>query len=178
MSENLASILTDTAEKHGDRIAVKLDDLEVNYAILNEGSKRIAGLLRAKGVEPGERVGIMLPNVPYFPTAYYGILRAGCIVVPMNVLLKGREVQFYLEDSGAKLLFAWHDFADAAETGAGEAGADCILVKPGEFEQLVMDQEPVEELADTAADGSWTCPRRTSSSARCRYSTPSARPAT
>ena len=54
----------------------------------------------------------------------------------MNVLLKGREVAFYLEDSGAKLVFAWHDFAEAAEAGAAQAGAECILVKPGEFEQL------------------------------------------
>ena len=56
----------------------------------------------------------------------------------MNVLLKGREVTFYLEDPGAKLVFAWHDFAEAAEEGAAEAGAECILVKPGEFEQLVL----------------------------------------
>jgi long-chain acyl-CoA synthetase len=152
MSENLASIPTETAEKHGDRLAVKLDDTEVNYAVLNEGTKLIAGLLREKGLEPGDRAGIMLPNVPYFPTIYYGILRAGCVVVPMNVLLKGREVNFYLEDSGAKLLFAWHDFGEAAEQGAGEAGAEPIMVKPGEFEQLVMEQDPVEELADSAAD--------------------------
>ena len=51
----------------------------------------------------------MLPNVPYFPVVYYGILRAGGVVVPMNVLLKEREVSFYLEDPGAQLVFAWHD---------------------------------------------------------------------
>ena len=79
----------------------------------------------------------MLPNVPYFPVVYYGILRAGGVVVPMNVLLKEREVRFYLEDPGAKLVFAWHDFAEAAEPGAAEAGAECLLVKPGEFEQLL-----------------------------------------
>ena len=79
----------------------------------------------------------MLPNVPYFPVVYYGVLRAGGVVVPMNVLLKGREVAFYLEDSGAKLLFAWHEFDEAAQSGAEEAGAEVIDVKPGEFEQLV-----------------------------------------
>ncbi len=56
----------------------------------------------------------MLPNVPEFPIAYYGVLRAGGIVVPMNVLLKRREIAFYLEDSGAKLLLAWHGFAAEA----------------------------------------------------------------
>ena len=59
------------------------------------------------------------------------------MVVPMNVLLKKREVGFYLTDPEAKLLFAWHDFAEAAEAGAEEAGAELILVKPGEFEDLV-----------------------------------------
>src|SRR5712671_105740 len=134
MSGNLATILTDSAARHGDRRAVRLDEAEFTYALLDEASARVATLLKAKGVQPGDRVGIMLPNVPYFPVAYYGVLRAGAVVVPMNVLLKGREVGFYLSDPGAKLVFAWHDFAEAAEQGAAEAGAELILVTPGEIE--------------------------------------------
>jgi long-chain acyl-CoA synthetase len=149
---NLADILTQSAEKFGDRPALKLDDVVVNYQLLDEGSKRIAGILKEKGVEPGDRVGIMLPNVPYFAIVYYGILRAGAVVVPMNVLLKGREVTFYLKDPEAKLLFAWHDFADAANAGAEEAGVECILVKPGEFEQLVGAADPVQEVCDRDDD--------------------------
>ena len=99
-------------------------------------------------MEPGDRVGVMLPNVPYFPIAYYGVLRAGGVVVPMNVLLKGREVGFYLEDPGAKICIAWGDFAEAAEKGAADAGAECILVKPGEFEKLLGEAEPDHDLAD------------------------------
>ena len=152
MSGNLARILTDTAERHGDRPALKLDDTVVTYAQLDEASARVAGLLAAKGLEPGDRVGIMLPNVPYFGVVYYGVLRAGGVVVPMNVLLKGREVAFYLEDPGAKLLFAWHDFADAAEQGAEKAGAEAIVVKPGEFEQMLADAEPATEVADRDGD--------------------------
>src|SRR3954466_8254734 len=151
---NLASLLTDTAAEHGDDAALKLDDATVTYAMLDEGSARVAALLRDKGLEPGDRVGIMLPNVPYFAVAYYGVLRAGGVVVPMNVLLKGREVKFYLEDPGAKLVFAWHDFAEAAEKGAGEAGAEVILVKPGEFEQLLGEAEPDRDVVDR--DGSDT----------------------
>src|SRR3954452_11654182 len=152
MSDNLASLLADSAEQGGDRLAVKLDDTEINYTLLNEGAKRVAGMLREKGVEAGDRVGIMLPNVPYFPTVYYGVLRAGAVVVPMNVLLKGREVEFYLSDPEAKVLFAWHDFSDAAETGAEGTDAEVVLVKPGEFEELVGDQDPVEEIAERDAD--------------------------
>src|ERR671911_1630072 len=152
MSENLASILTETAEKHGDQTAFKLDDVELNYSMLDEGSARVASLLKSKGLEPGDRVGLMLPNVPYFPAIYFGILRAGGVVVPMNVLLKGREVAFYLEDPGAKILFAWGDFAEAAEAGAESAGTEVILVKPGEFEKLLAEQEPDRDVADKAAD--------------------------
>src|SRR5215210_8331244 len=112
MSRNLASNLIETAERNGDRIAVKLDDFELTYELLNEGSARVAGLLRSKGVEPGDRVGIMLPNVPHFPIVYYGVLRLGGVIVPMNPLLKGREVEFYMRDPEAKVMFAWHDFAE------------------------------------------------------------------
>src|SRR5215208_6908438 len=152
MSANLATILTDTADKSGDKTAFKLDDVELTYSMLDEGSARVAGLLTAKGLEPGDRVGLMMPNVPYFPAIYYGILRAGGVVVPMNVLLKKREVSFYLEDPGAKFLFAWGDFAEAAEAGAEQAGAEVILVKPGEFEKLLADQDPDPDMADTGAE--------------------------
>ena len=152
MSENLACILTKAAEQDPDGIAIKLDDVELTYGALGEGSARMAGLLKAKGVEPGDRVGVMLPNVPYFPVVYYGVLRAGGVVVPMNVLLKGREVGFYLEDPGAKICIAWGDFAEAAEKGAADAGAECILVKPGEFEQMLGEAEPDTELADRDAE--------------------------
>jgi long-chain acyl-CoA synthetase len=145
MSENLARILTETAAKHGDKVAFKLDDVELSYAALDAASARAAGLLRSRGVEPGDRVGLMMPNVPYFPVLYFGILRAGAVVVPMNVLLKEREVAYYLDDSGAKLLLAWHMFDEAAEAGAAKARAECILVTPGEFEQLLAEQQPVEE---------------------------------
>src|SRR5919107_1168170 len=104
---NLATLLTEAADKHGDRPAVRLDGTTLTYSQLNDASARVAGLLRSKGISPGDLVGIMLPNVPYFPVAYYGILRYGCTVVPMNVLLKGRETSFYLQDPGAKAVFAW-----------------------------------------------------------------------
>jgi long-chain acyl-CoA synthetase len=154
MSNSLAQLLTATAAEHADRPALKLDDSVLNYAVLNEAATRVAGLLKAKGVEPGDRVGIMLPNVPYFGAVYYGVLRAGGVVVPMNVLLKGRETGFYLKDSGAKVIFAWHDFGSAAEEGANEAGAELILVKPGEFEQLVMEAPRAE--SDEPREGSDT----------------------
>lgn len=148
---SLANLLIETAERHGDRIAVKLDDVELSYAVVAEGSARVAGMLRAKGFEPGDRVGLMLPNVPFFPPIYYAILRAGGVVVPMNVLLKEREVKHYLEDSGAKLLFAWHDFAAEAAPGAEAAGTELISVGL-DFAQQAFGHDPVHDVADVAAD--------------------------
>ena len=97
----------------------------------------MAGLLKEKGVAPGDRVGIMLPNVPYFGG---GLLRR-----PARGRRRGADERAAegprgrpstSSDSGAKVVFAWHEFAEAATTGAAEAGAEAILVKPGEFEQL------------------------------------------
>jgi long-chain acyl-CoA synthetase len=140
---NLATILTESTARDGARTALKLDDVELSYEALDEASARAAKLLREKGVEPGDRVGVMLPNVPYFAIAYYGVLRMGGVVVPMNVLLKQRETGFYLSDPETKAVFAWHEFADVAQTGAEEAGAECIVVKPGEFEGMVGSVEGV-----------------------------------
>src|SRR6185437_14512105 len=126
---NLAGLLTASAERDPDHVAFKLDDAELSYAMLDGATAHIAGLLAAHGFQPGDRVGVMLPNVPYFPVCYYGVLRAGGIVVPMNVLLKKREVAYYLSDSGAKLLFAWHDFSEDAQAGADQVDTQCLLVK-------------------------------------------------
>ncbi|MEA2410893.1 MAG: long-chain acyl-CoA synthetase [Thermoleophilaceae bacterium] len=152
MSRNLATVLTDTAAEHPDNVAIKLDDTELPYKFLDGASAHVAGLLREKGVEPGDRVGIMLPNVPYFPVIYYGILRAGAVVVPMNPLLKGREVEFYIKDPESKVLFAWHDFAEAAEKGSADTDAELILVEPGEFEDVVGEAEAVTEVAERDGD--------------------------
>jgi long-chain acyl-CoA synthetase len=77
----------------------------------------------------------MLPNVAYFPIVYYGALRAGAAVVPMNMLLKEREVAYYMADSGARVLFAWHQFADEARAGARDA--EVIEVAPEAFDALL-----------------------------------------
>src|SRR4051794_328944 len=149
---NLADLLSRSAAEHPDHAAIKLDDSDLSYGALDEAAARVAGLLRAKGVQPGDRVGIMLPNVAYFPVCYFGALRAGAAVVPMNVLLKEREVAFYLGDSEAKVLLAWHEFADAAHAGAEQASAECVLVEPGAMETLLAHCEPVPEVAERKAD--------------------------
>ena len=149
---NFAGQLTAAAAEDPDRPAVRLDDLTLTYAQLGASAAAVAGLLREHGVGPGDRVGLQMPNVPYFPAIYYAALALGAVVVPMNPLLKGREVGFHLSDSGAKLMLTWHGFAEAGQAGSEEAGIPCLMVAPGEFEQLVGAAEPVLEIAERADD--------------------------
>ncbi len=147
---NLALNLIATATRQPERVALELEQTEVPYSALEAATARVAGLLTDRGVQPGDRVGLMLPNVPYFAIAYYGVLRAGAVVVPMNVLLKERETGFYLSDSGAKAVLAWHGCAPAARAGAVQAGAECIVVAPGEFEEQLGAARQRIDVAERA----------------------------
>src|SRR6202012_3200335 len=133
MGTNLASLVTASAARDAAAPAVRLGGQTLSYADVDDGSARVATLLRDHGLRRGDRVGVMLPNVLEFPLAYYGVLRAGGIVVPMNVLLKRGASAFYLEGSGGRLLLAWHGFVDEARAGAADAGAELIAVEPEEF---------------------------------------------
>ena len=81
----------------------------------------------------------MLPNTPAFAIAFYGIMYRGAVAVPMNPLLKAREVSYYLSNSGAKALFATPAFADEATAGAAEVGAQCWLVDDAALAELIAD---------------------------------------
>jgi long-chain acyl-CoA synthetase len=147
---SLTSVLRQAAADHADRPAVRMDAEVLTYADLWDAAARVAGLLATLGVEPGDRVGIMLPNVPAFPIAYYGTLAAGGVVVPMNPLLKSREVAYYLGDSGAKVLFAWHGAAGEAAKGAADTGARVVDVADPLL--TLADQDPAQVTADRGDD--------------------------
>jgi len=98
---NLATLLADAAERHPDRPALLHEGEWIDYAGLDARSARTAGLLRAHGVDVGDRVGIVLPNTPAFVAAYHGVLRLGAIAVPLNPLLRAPEIRLRLEHAGA-----------------------------------------------------------------------------
>ncbi len=147
---NLAKNLTDTTRIHAGRIAVRVDNAAMTYRALDEASARVAGLLHERGLKPGDRVGLMMPNVAEVPVVYYGVLRAGGVVVPMNPLLKAREVAYYLGDSGAGLIFAWHAFADQARGGAEQAGAEVHRGGRGQLPRAAGLRRPGLQVADTS----------------------------
>jgi long-chain acyl-CoA synthetase len=149
---NLANSLVEATRTFPDRPAVRQDDLILSYAELNARSAIVAAAVRQRGIAPGDRVAVMLPNVAAFPVLYYGLLRAGAVVVPMNPLLTGREATHYLADSGAALIFAWHEAAGAIEAAA-TTGAQIVVVGAGLdlFDGIEPDHAVVERAADDTA---------------------------
>jgi long-chain acyl-CoA synthetase len=148
VTHNLAENLVRTAAAHPGRPVLRIGEAALTYTDLDRASAEVATLLRGHGLEPGDRVGVMLPNVPQFAIVYYGVLRAGGVVVPMNVQLKQREVAFYAGDSGARLVFAWHECAAAAI----EAGAEVIAVGPEEFQARLSTLPETREVVERAGD--------------------------
>lgn len=151
---NLAERLLASASADPEADAIRLDDRVLSYAELADASRRLATLLRTAGVRPGDRVGVMLPNVPEFPICYYGILLAGGVVVPMNPLLKEAEVGHYLGDSESAILLAWHAAPGDPAAGAADTGTTLITVEPTSFAEhlrLQVPSEPVDrDDTDTA----------------------------
>src|SRR5690349_15377574 len=119
---NLSSLLEGSAEAYPDRTAVVLGDTRLTYAQVDAAANQVANLLVSRGIEPGDKVALSCPNLPYFPIVYYGILKAGATVVPLNVLLKGREVAYHLDDSDAKAYFCFQGTPELPIGAEGHAG--------------------------------------------------------
>ncbi|WKK14831.1 long-chain fatty acid--CoA ligase (plasmid) [Rhodococcus ruber] len=118
---HLAQNLIDTAAKHPDRTALKLDDLQLTYQDLLASATTIAETLHGLGLQAGDRVALVLPNVPSYAVAFYGAQIADLIVVPINPLCKAREISYFLQDSGAQLVFAHcGETADQVRAAAGD----------------------------------------------------------
>lgn len=99
---NLAVLLENTASWTPDKTAIIFNDTKLTYAQVNAYASMVAGGLAERGIGVGDKVALSCLNLPYFPIAYYGILKAGATVVPLNVLLKPREIAYHLNDSDAK----------------------------------------------------------------------------
>src|SRR5215472_9699190 len=149
---NLAEIAGNDAGRYCRRVALRQGDLAMTYAEVAEASGRIVGVLRDAGVRPGDRVALMLPNVLAYPVLFYGILAAGGVVVPMNPLLKSREVAHYLGDSGASVIFAWESAAREAADGASGSGTRVIGVTEPDAAALTASHAPIDAWAERADD--------------------------
>ncbi len=154
MSLNLGVILQASAAERADHPVIRFEEREISYGELDRAARGVAAALRERGVAPGDRVALMIPNVPEFTVGYFGILYAGGTVVPLNVLLSAPEVAYHLEDSGAVLLVAHPLFAEPARRGAEQAGVP-LLLSSGEGGDTLEDlarREPVDALHPTSPD--------------------------
>src|SRR5947209_3797613 len=151
----LSANLIASKDRHPDRTALRWDDSQFTYAEFHAAAARLATLLERAGVEPSDRVGVMLPNTPAFAIVFYGIRYRGAVAVPMNPLLKSREVSYYLSNSGAKALSASPAFAEDASAGAAEVGAKCWVVDDAGLAGLIADlpgqEAPVQRDDDDVA---------------------------
>jgi long-chain acyl-CoA synthetase len=119
---NLSFYLTDSAETHPEAVALRCQGETTTYAQLADLVYRFAEFLVHQGIRPGDRVGVMLPDRPEFVVLFYSVLHEGAVVVPMNPLQSAREVEFFLSNTSAKMLFFAPECAAAATAGALASG--------------------------------------------------------
>jgi long-chain acyl-CoA synthetase len=146
-SLNLASLLEHRARITPDRPALTFCGADTTYAALNDGASRVAGALVEQGIMPGDHVVLSCPNGPWFVLAYFGILKAGAVVVPINILLKAREVAQHLKDSEAKAVLAFEGtpelpIAAIVRAACAEAGVLNLVVMTADPARLSPAGEP------------------------------------
>lgn len=170
---NLSVVLENSTRKYSEKPAFILGENTLSYGRLDAAANQVASGLRASGIAPGDRVAISCPNLPYFPIIFFGILKAGAVVVPLSVLLKADEIAYHLDDSGARAYFCFEGAPELPMGKMGHAGfsaaASCehfylITAQPGApspiegaetFAGLVANQpasfDPVRTGADATA---------------------------
>jgi long-chain acyl-CoA synthetase len=128
---NLANAFAASAQKRMDKVALYWGETEITYSTLLGQTRSVAARLAADfGVKPGDRVGLWLKNRPEFVPAYFGILFAGAVVVPINNFLKPGEVSFMLNDCGADVIISDEELAaHFPELAAARPGLKLLKVE-------------------------------------------------
>ena len=103
---HVAELLSATVARQPDAVALRIGEARMTYRELDQVTAATAGWLRHRGVGPGDRVAVLLPNVPAFVAVYEALMRLGAVMVPLNPLFTARELEYFLEDSGARVLWA------------------------------------------------------------------------
>jgi long-chain acyl-CoA synthetase len=146
---NLSAVLEQHARRRPEAAALVCGPTRLTYGELDAMACRIAGGLAASGIRRGDHVALLCPNLPQFPAIYFGILKAGATVVPLNVLLTPREIAYHLRDSDAKLLFC---FQGTPELPMADAARAAIDVVPS-CSQLVVVSSGTNKDAAVEAEG-------------------------
>ncbi len=142
---NLAMLLEGTAREVPSRPAVVLGNTTLTYSQLDAAASQVANALIDRGIARGDRIALSCPNLPYFPVVYYGILKAGGTVVPLNILLTEREIAYHLADSGAKAYFC---FEGSPELPIGKAGLAAFDQADGCEHFILLTADPAATSPD------------------------------
>ena len=148
MSFNLAAILSETATASPEAPVSLAGGTVMTYRELDGQSGRFAASLRETGLLPGQVVGLQLPNMPQFLTAYFGALKAGLVVLPLNPLLMAPELEYHLTDSSAAILIGFGGLAAEASRACQRTGVPLYLI--GGQDPLPDGARSAEELFSTA----------------------------
>ncbi len=157
---NLNHLIEQVSAERGVELAIRHHGGEVTYATFHEAVRRLARGLHKLGVGYGDRVALMLPNLPQYPIAFYAALRLGAVVVPINMMSRGREIAWLLEDSEAKVLIAWHGLWDELERHISVISSLKHVVLLGDpippsainLTQLIASNQPLADIADLDDD--------------------------
>ena len=149
---NLAENLDRISRARGRSVALTAGEEAISFAELDLRSREVAGLLAARGIVVGDRVGMVLPNVPEYAAVYYGILRLGAVAVPMHPLLEEGDVRDQLEDSGARLVVAWVSSTDVVAQAARSLGVVMLVLAPSGLPQLAEGCAPLGGVETRDAD--------------------------
>jgi len=144
---NIVSRVWAHADTEPDRVAVR-SPRTITFEQLRATNRRVAGAVRAAGLQPLDRVLFIAPTIPEFPEVYYGLHAAGVTVTTMNVMSTVPEIDYVLDDCDASLVIAWHECADAARVAAGQRGLPFWQIDPG----VGIDAEPLAQAHEHAPD--------------------------
>jgi len=136
---NIANLLKDAAEQHPHGQALIFEGRVWQYSEVEQAAARLAGWMHQHGIKRADRVALYLPNVPEFVIAYYASLKLGAIVVSINSMLTTREVDYVLQDSGARLVFTVAESRD----NVTDATVDVVIV---DQESLNTDDHSLFEI--------------------------------
>jgi long-chain acyl-CoA synthetase len=148
----LGQMLAQTAERLPNKTAIRFRDQETTYADFDKRANQVANGLIALGIQPGDRVALLIHNLPLFMEAYYGILKAGAAVVPLNVLYKPAEIEYIVKDSGAKALLTLAPFAAQALQAAANAPElqKVIVASPEEMPGAILWRDAFGQASEAA----------------------------
>ncbi|MFG3006827.1 long-chain-fatty-acid--CoA ligase [Streptomyces calvus] len=157
MTKSVADVLADTAAQRPDHSALIHDSEHVTYGWLWEQSCRYASVLRANGVRPGDRVALLLVDTPHFPVVYFGVLAAGAVAVPLNVMSTASEIDHVLTDADARFLVCAASLLARAREAAEPLGTVLLTVGPGpagtvDLENAAQDAAPIDDCAEREPD--------------------------